>query len=105
MITQIYGVPIFVRDQEKAIGFYRDVLGFTVSMDVDMGTFRWLTVCPKDKPDTQFILGLAPEGDENFANTSGIVLYCADIQAAYDHFVSQGVQFEQPPVLMPFGEY
>ena len=70
-----------------------------------MEAFRWVTVCPKGKPDTQFILGAAPENGEKFANTSGIVLYCTDIQATYEDFISKGVHFDMPPQLMPFGEY
>lgn len=41
---QIKFVSVHVADQEKALAFYTDVLGFTKMADISMGTYRWLTV-------------------------------------------------------------
>ena len=43
---------IYVNDQEKALRFYTDVLGFVKKTDVSQGPFRWLTVAPSEDPDT-----------------------------------------------------
>lgn len=42
---------VFVADQEKALRFYTDVLGFVAKNDVPMGEHRWLTVVSPDQPD------------------------------------------------------
>lgn len=48
---------IFVDDQDKALAFYTDVLGFIKHTDIPMGEFRWLTVVPSDGPvDIQLVL-------------------------------------------------
>src|SRR5690348_6624288 len=53
---------IYVDDQDKALAFYTDVLGFAKKDDVTNGPFRWLTVtAPEDRDGTE--LQLAPNGD------------------------------------------
>ena len=47
---------IFVDDQQKALDFYTDVLGFEKRVDVPVGEFRWLTVSPRDQKDGVEIL-------------------------------------------------
>jgi catechol 2,3-dioxygenase-like lactoylglutathione lyase family enzyme len=48
---------IFVENQEKALAFYTDVLGFRKSKDIPMGEFRWLTVVsPEGPPDVELVL-------------------------------------------------
>src|SRR5215510_6781550 len=42
---------VYVDDQEKALRFYTDVLGFTKKADFSNGPFRWLTVTSPDEPD------------------------------------------------------
>jgi predicted enzyme related to lactoylglutathione lyase len=42
---------VFVDDQEKALHFYTDMLGFTKKNDFSQGPYRWLTVAPPDEPN------------------------------------------------------
>jgi catechol 2,3-dioxygenase-like lactoylglutathione lyase family enzyme len=42
---------VYVDDQEKALRFYTDVLGFTKKADVSQGPFRWLTVVSPEEPE------------------------------------------------------
>ena len=42
---------IYVDDQEKALRFYTEVLGFVKKTDVSQGPYRWLTVAPSEEPD------------------------------------------------------
>ena len=57
MITALSHAAIYVLDQEKALHFYRDKLGFEVRDDVKMDNgFRWLTVGPKTQPGLRIIL-------------------------------------------------
>ncbi|MEN2473718.1 VOC family protein [Burkholderia sp. GS2Y] len=54
---RIYVTNVFVDDQDKALAFYTDTLGFQLKYNVPVGEFRWLTVVSKDQPDgTQLLL-------------------------------------------------
>ncbi|WP_175669495.1 VOC family protein [Burkholderia ambifaria] len=48
---RIYVTSIFVDDQDKALAFYTDILGFRLKNNVPVGEYRWLTVVSKDQPD------------------------------------------------------
>ncbi len=99
---------VFVDDQDKALAFYTDVLGFTTKDDVAMGPHRWLTVVSPEDPDgTQLVL----EPDEhpaakpckNALVDDGIPFNSfavPDVQAEYERLVGLGVQFTQPPTPM-----
>lgn len=103
-------VGIYVRDQDEAVGFYVDKLGFRVLADVKNGPFRWLTVQHPDQPSFQ--LGLFTPGpplhDAATAQTlremvakgamPPLVLAVDDCRAAYDRLQARGVEFTQEPV-------
>ena len=96
---------IFVDDQEKALNFYTEVLGFVKKEDVAAGEFRWLTVVSPDKQEgTELVL----EPNENPtaeqyqkalfeqgipATSFGV----DDVQAEYERLRDQGVQFKVEP--------
>ena len=57
MITKMSHVLIWVRDQQEALEFYRDKLGFEVDTDAKIGDdYRWLTMRIKDQPGFEIIL-------------------------------------------------
>ena len=96
---------VFVDDQEKALRFYTDVLGFVAKNDVPMGEHRWLTVVSPDQPDG---IELVLEPDEHPAARAykqGLVadgipynsFSVSDVQAEYDRLTGLGVRFTQPP--------
>jgi catechol 2,3-dioxygenase-like lactoylglutathione lyase family enzyme len=99
---------IMVDDQDKALAFYTDVLGFVPKRDVPMGGFRWLTVVSPEDPDgTELVI----EPDAHPAATpfkaalvaDGIpftVFEVADAQAEYERLAARGVTFTQPPTAM-----
>ena len=102
-------VGLYVRDQDEALEFYVDKLGFRVHTDAQNGGFRWLTVQDPEQPSWQ--LGLfkpqAPVLDEATAQTmseavakgamSPLVLNVDDCRAAYERMRAQGVEFTQAP--------
>ncbi len=106
--VQVAGV--YVHDQDEALRFYVDKLGFEVHTDVSNGGYRWLTVRHPDQPTFQ--LGLfrpqAPIVDEATAETLNqavakgamppLVLAVEDCRAAYDEMRSRGVEFTQEPI-------
>lgn len=110
-MSQGVGVAgIYVRDQDEAIEFYVEMLGFTVHTDARNGDYRWLTVQHPDQPDFQ--LGLfkpqPPTVDEATAQTLNetvskgamppLVLVVDNCRAAYDLYRERGVEFTQEPI-------
>ena len=56
MITRLSHATIYVLDQDEALKFYRDKLGFEVRTDATMDSgFRWLTVSPKTQPELEIV--------------------------------------------------
>ena len=101
-------ISIFVDDQDKALRFYTDVLGFVKKFDVPLGAHRWLTVVSPDEPDG---VELLLEPDEHPAAKpfkralveDGIPFTSFDVNdvnAEYQRLVAAGVRFTQPPVDM-----
>src|SRR5574341_319562 len=97
-----------VDDQEKALKFYTEVLGFVKKADIPLGEHRWLTlVSPEDPSGTELLL--EPDShpavkplkralvDDGIPYTSFAV---RDVQAEYARLKAAGVQFTQPPVAM-----
>lgn len=99
---------VFVDDQEKALRFYTDVLGFEKKNDVPTGEYRWLTVVSPEDPDGVELL-LEPEGHpaarpfkealvaDGIPFTSFAV---PDVRRAYEELSAKGVTFTQPPTEM-----
>lgn len=56
MITKLSHTTIWVLDQDDALDFYTQKLGFEVNTDATMDDFRWLTVSPRNQPDHELIL-------------------------------------------------
>ena len=106
--VKLQTVSIFVDDQQRAVDFYTDRLGFVVAADVPLGDFRWLTVVDPDSPDgTQLSLepknhpAVRPFTDALVAD--GIpfcVIGVDDVQAEYDRLVGLGERFTRPPTPM-----
>ena len=102
-------VGLYVRDQDEALKFYVEKLGFRVHTDARNGDYRWLTVQHPDQPSFQ--LGLfapqAPVLDTATAQTvreivakgamPPLVLVVDDCHAAYQRMHAFGVEFTQPP--------
>jgi catechol 2,3-dioxygenase-like lactoylglutathione lyase family enzyme len=101
---------LYVRDQDEALAFYVDKLGFRVHTDVRNGDYRWLTVQHPEQPSFQ--LGLyvpgPPTHDEATAQTlramvakgamPPLVLVVDDCRAAASRMREVGVEFTQEPV-------
>ena len=102
-------VGVYVRDQDEALAFYVDKVGFRIHTDARNGDFRWLTVQHPDQPSFQlglFIPG-PPVHDAATAQTlramvakgamPSLVLAVDDCRAAYERMRAQGVEFTQEP--------
>ena len=103
-------VGLYVRDQDEALDFYVEKLGFRVHTDARNGDYRWLTVQHPEQPSFQ--LGLfkpqPPTLDEATAQTMRelvakgamppLVLVVDDCRAAHDRMRRRGVEFTQEPI-------
>jgi catechol 2,3-dioxygenase-like lactoylglutathione lyase family enzyme len=99
---------VLVDDQDKALRFYTDILGFRKKTDVPVGEYRWLTVVSPDAPDGTELL-LEPDGhpaakpfkqalvDDGIPYTSFAV---DDVEAEYERLRARGVRFTQEPRAM-----
>jgi catechol 2,3-dioxygenase-like lactoylglutathione lyase family enzyme len=108
MTIRIGLTSVLVDDQEKALAFYTNILGFVKKEDVPMGQHRWLTVvAPRDPDGVELVL----EPDEHPAArpfkealvTDGIPytsFMVDDVDAEHERLAALGVRFTQPPVTM-----
>jgi predicted enzyme related to lactoylglutathione lyase len=103
MIRKIKFMSIPVRDQDRALEFYVNALGFTLVTDQPMGPGqRWIELRPA-KGDAGIAL-FTPPGQENRVGTfTGISMECDDVQKTYDELSAKGVEFAKPPKTEPWG--
>ena len=96
---------LYVDDQEKALRFYSEVLGFTKKADFRNGPFRWLTVGSHEEPDgTQLQLALnddpAAKAYQEAIFQKGrpaAMFYTDDLKADYERIKGRGATFTMPP--------
>lgn len=117
MIRKMSHATIFVSNQEEALNFYRDKLGFQVHTDAMVGAdFRWLTLNVPDQPDFEIILMEPKPGmlmDEASAShlraimAKGVlgagVFNTDDCLSTYQELKDKGVQFVSEPAERPYG--
>jgi catechol 2,3-dioxygenase-like lactoylglutathione lyase family enzyme len=108
MITHIHATTIVVSDQDKAIDFYVNTLGWEVTADAPMGpNMRWVTVAPKGAA-TSIVLSLPSwytkkPSLEMGMNTS-IAFSADDMKKTYADLTKRGVKFKSEPEMMPWGK-
>jgi predicted enzyme related to lactoylglutathione lyase len=96
---------VYVDDQEKALRFYTEVLGFVKKADFSQGPFRWLTVASPEEPDgTELQLALndkpAAKAYQEAMFQQGqpaAMFFTGDVQADYERMKARGAEFTMPP--------
>jgi predicted enzyme related to lactoylglutathione lyase len=96
---------VYVSDQEKALRFYTDVLGFVKKADFSQGPFRWLTVASPEDPDgTELQLALndnpAARAFQQAIFQQGqpaAMFFTDDVQADYQRMKARGAEFTMTP--------
>jgi predicted enzyme related to lactoylglutathione lyase len=118
-MIKISNAQVWVNDQDEALAFYTDKLGWEVRADVtlpEMGDFRWLTVGPPSQPDFAVVLMAIP-GPPVFEEetvsllrevvargvASAIFLTTEDVHADYEALKARGVEFTEAPEERPYG--
>ena len=96
---------VYVDDQEKALRFYTEVLGFTKKADFSQGPFRWLTVASAEEPEgTELQLALnddpAAKAYQQAMFQQGrpaAMFFTDDVQADHERMEANGALFTMPP--------
>src|SRR5260221_10219600 len=96
---------VYVDDQEKALRFYTEVLGFAKKTDFSRGPFRWLTVASPEEPEgTELQLALNDNPAAKAYQQAmfqlgqpGAMFYTGDIKGDYERIKARGVEFTMPP--------
>jgi predicted enzyme related to lactoylglutathione lyase len=96
---------VYVDDQDKALRFYTEVLGFAKKADFSQGPFRWLTVGSAEESDgTQLQLALnnhpAAKGYQQALfqqNQPAAMFYTDDVKGDYERIKARGAEFTMPP--------
>jgi predicted enzyme related to lactoylglutathione lyase len=118
-MLKINSTQLWVHDQDEALAFYTQKVGFEVRSDVtlpEMGDFRWLAVGPAGQPDIAIVLMAIPGPPVLDADTSAqvadlmgkgaagtIFLTTDDCQASYEELKGRGVEFTEAPEERPYG--
>ena len=118
-MIKIANAQLWVHDQDEALAFYTEKLGFQVQSDVtldEMDGFRWLTVGPPNQEDVSITLMAIPGQpvmDEETANqvrdlmakgfAGTVFLTTDDCQASYEELKARGVEFTEAPEKRPYG--
>ena len=107
---------IAVDDHDKALAFYRDVLGLEVRNDVGFEGMRWVTVGSPSQPDVEIVLE-PPVADPNASPADkeaaaellakgllrGVIFATDDCDATFEHIRAAGGEVLQEPIDMPYG--
>ncbi|TCO51879.1 catechol 2,3-dioxygenase-like lactoylglutathione lyase family enzyme [Kribbella antiqua] len=94
-ITGVLTIGVPVTDQDRAVQFYTETLGFELLMDAPLPQFggRWIVVAP---PGADVSLALVPASEDNPAGVdTGIRLATPDAEAAHKHFLAAGVDTDE----------
>ena len=102
-------ISVYVDDQEKALRFYTEVLGFAKKGDFSQGTYRWLTVASPEEPDgTELQLALndnpAAKAYQQAMFQQGqpaAMFFSDDVQGDYERIKAGGVAFTMEPTQVP----
>ncbi len=110
---------LWVRDQDEALDFYKNKIGWEVRSDAtlpELGDFRWLTVGPPSQPDVSVVLMAIPGPpvmdqqtseqvrelmSKGFAGT--VFLTTDDCRSSYEELKERGVEFTEAPEERPYG--
>jgi len=118
-MIKLANTQLWVHDQDEALAFYTDKLGWEVRSDVtmpEMGDFRWLAVGPAGQEDISVVLMAIPGPPmfepETVAQIKSLMAKgCAgavflttdDCQASYEELKAKGVEFSETPEERPYG--
>jgi lactoylglutathione lyase len=106
MIDRIGGIVVIVSDQQKAMEFYNQKLGFEIKTDMSFVGIRWIEVGPKDSQSTISLMlpniqmmsneGVVEAAKKGIGTETGIWFYSNDMQSTYEELKNKGVDITPP---------
>jgi predicted enzyme related to lactoylglutathione lyase len=106
MLKNLLVVGIPVSNQDEAIDFYVNKLGFEKRTDVPMGEGRWIEVAPPGAQTTLVLAkGACGELQDRIGKFTGYIFATDDIQTTYEMLKSRGVHFTELPRVEPWGKW
>lgn len=105
MITHLKFASIPVQDQNRALDFYTEKLGFTIITDQPFdGKQRWIEL-RIPKAETRVVLFTADEHVSRIGTFSGLSFATDDVEKTYAEYSGRGVKFKGPPQKQPWGTF
>jgi predicted enzyme related to lactoylglutathione lyase len=105
MIKQIKFVSVPIADQDRALDFYTEKLGFTIITDQPFDDKqRWIEL-RIPKADTRVVLFTTHEDKNRIGTFMNMSYRCDDLQKTYEELKGRGVEFVNPPEKQDWGSY
>lgn len=105
MITQVKFVAIPITDQDRALRFYTEQVGFKLRTDQGSGEgMRWIELEPPGA-QTRIVLFTADAHKLLIGTPSNITFGTSDVLASYEEMKARGVEFTAPPTQQPWGTF
>jgi catechol 2,3-dioxygenase-like lactoylglutathione lyase family enzyme len=103
-ISHIHAATIYVNDQDRAVDFYKNKLGFDVRTDMPFGPdYRWIEVAPPGAQTGIILAYKFGEWPERVGKSAGMVLDIPNMKETYKELSDRGVKFIEPPVEQAWG--
>ena len=108
-MNKIGHITLLVKDQDEALKFYIEKLGFQKRQDLPLGTMRWVTVSPKGQSDLEltFVLADSEEKRKALGKQAGdhvfLTLETDDCRKEHKSLKAKGVKFYGKPEVQPWG--
>jgi predicted enzyme related to lactoylglutathione lyase len=105
MITHIKFVSVPVHDQDRALAFYTEKLGFTILTDQPFDEHqRWIEL-RIPKAETRFVLFTPDEHKNRIGTFMNVSIACDDVEKTYEELRARGVEFQGPPKKEHWGTF
>lgn len=105
MITNVKTTAVYVSDQEAALRFYTETLGFQVRNNQPMGPQgNWIELAPPEA-ETRVVIFPREMMEDWEQRRPSIVFGCEDTQAVFQQLAQRGVEFKQEPTKMAWGTF
>ena len=100
-IDKVATLTIAVKDQDEALRWFTERLGFEKRIDLSASGMRWLTVAPKNQKEVEFVL--ASWFPSHIGKNAPCVVETQNCRETYEALKHRGVTFSQPPTEKPYG--
>jgi predicted enzyme related to lactoylglutathione lyase len=105
VIVSVKFVSVPTRDQDRALAFYTEKLGFRLITDQPFSAERRWIELGIGNSDTRFVLFTPPGDEDKVGCRFDGALACDDVEATHRQLTQRGVEFESPPDKAPWGTF